>query len=124
MGVAIPESMGLGGGGLFMFYNKTTKESYLIDGRETAPKAAHKMMFHNNASLSREGPLAIAVPGQLSAYWELHQRSGRLKWNRLFDGAIRIAKNGFKVSEHLANAIKLNEKHIRSRPSFRFSNPN
>ena len=121
MGVTIPESMGLGGGGFFMFYNRTTRESYVIDGREKAPKMATKDMYHSNSNLSEVGPLAISVPGQLSSYWELHQRSGRIKWSDLFDGAIRIAKNGFKVSEHLANAIKLNERHIRSHPSFRFA---
>lgn len=120
MNVAIPESMGLGGGGLFMFYNRTTRESYVIDGREKAPKAAKKDMYNKNSNLAEVGPLAIAVPGQLSAIWELHQRSGKIEWNLLFDGAIRLAKSGVKVSEHLENAIKKNEIHIRSHPSFRF----
>jgi gamma-glutamyltranspeptidase len=70
--------MGLGGGSFLMFYNSITKDSYAIDAREEAPKAATHDMFHNNSTLSRLGPLAIAVPGELSGYWELHQSSGRL----------------------------------------------
>lgn len=120
MGVTIPESTGLGGGGLFMFYNRTTRESYFIDAREKAPKTATKNMFHDSANLSIAGPLAIAVPGQLAGIWQLHQRSGVIRWQRLFDGAIGFAERGFKVSEHMANALKSNEKYIRSHPSFGF----
>ncbi|CAG2180383.1 unnamed protein product, partial [Oppiella nova] len=75
MGVTIPESMGLGGGGLIMFYNRSTQQSYAIDAREQAPRYAHKNMFHNTANLSEAGPLAIATPGALAAYWQLHQSS-------------------------------------------------
>jgi gamma-glutamyltranspeptidase/glutathione hydrolase/leukotriene-C4 hydrolase len=119
MGVTIPESMGLGGGSFIMFYNSTTKDSYAIDAREEAPKAATHDMFHNNSTLSRLGPLAIGVPGELSGYWELHQRSGRLPWNILFDGAIELSRYGFKVGNHLASAIKSNEEYIRNHLSLR-----
>ena len=120
MGVTIPESTGLGGGGLFMFYNRTTRESYFIDAREKAPKAAKQNMFHSNANLSITGPLAIAVPGQLAGIWHLHQRSGIIEWQRLFNGAIGLAKNGFKVSKHMENILKLKDQYIRSHSSLRF----
>ncbi|CAG2120942.1 unnamed protein product, partial [Medioppia subpectinata] len=101
-----------------MFYNRTSQESYAIDARERAPITAHKNMFRNNANLSEAGPLAIATPGIVAGYWELHQRSGLIEWRRLFDGAIKYAKDGFKVGKNMANCIKLTEHQIRSQPSF------
>ncbi|XP_054161799.1 scoloptoxin SSD14-like [Oppia nitens] len=117
MGVVIPESMGLGGGGVIVFYNRSTQQSYSIDAREEAPRAATKNMY-KNSTMSQTGPLSIAVPGALAGYWELHQKSGRLSWNRLFVGAIKYAKHGFKVSEHMAYAIKLNEGYIKNHTAF------
>lgn len=120
MGVTIPESMGLGGGSLIIFYNRTTQDSYAIDAREEAPKTATRDMFHNNPNLSSTGPLAIGIPGELSGYWELHQRSGKLPWNRLFEGAIHLSKYGFKIGSHLADTFKMKEKDIKNHSYFRF----
>ena len=63
MGVTIPESLGLGGGSLLIFYNRTERQSYVIDAREAAPEKASKDMFGGNKSLPAYGPLSIAVPG-------------------------------------------------------------
>ncbi|CAG2105880.1 unnamed protein product, partial [Medioppia subpectinata] len=72
MGVTIPESMGLGGGALILIYNTKTNKSFAINAREKAPAAAYKDMykdkgFHNSV----DGPLAIAVPGELHGYWHM-----------------------------------------------------
>ena len=64
MGVTIPESMGLGGGSMLLFYNRTERQAYVIDARETAAAAASKDMFHGNEKLASDGPLSIAVPGE------------------------------------------------------------
>lgn len=64
MGVTIPESMGLGGGSMLLFYNRTERQAYVIDARETAAAKASKDMFGGNEKLSSDGPLSIAVPGK------------------------------------------------------------
>ena len=119
MGVTIPHSMGLGGGSLILFYNSTTKQTYAIDAREEAPKQSHKDLFLNVTEESRLS-LSIAVPGELAGYWELHQRFGRLEWKQLFERAIDLAENGFYISRHLENALKLNEKSIKKYSSLRY----
>ncbi|RWS12209.1 hypothetical protein B4U79_02983 [Dinothrombium tinctorium] len=114
MGVVEPESMGLGGGCFITYYDAASKKAVVFDGRETAPMNAHVDMFKGNASMSRRGPLSIAIPGELKAYWEAHRRYGRLPWNNLFDSAIEIAEKGFAVSEHLAFTLKQSEQTVKT----------
>lgn len=43
------------------------------------------------------GGTAVTVPGAVRAWWDLHQRHGRVPWARLFDAAIDAAANGVPV---------------------------
>ena len=45
------------------------------------------------------GPLAVSVPGAVMAWWDLHQRFGKLEWARLFDSAIYYAEAGHPVAQ-------------------------
>lgn len=119
MGVTNPESMGLGGGSLIVFYNATTKKADAIDAREMAPSGATKDMYNDNPESSSTGTLSIGVPGQLAGLWEIHQRYGHLSWKELFPGSIDLAKNGFSVGKHLADALKEKENIIKGNKSLR-----
>ena len=50
--------------------------------------------------------VAIAVPGELRGWEYLHKTYGKLPWAKLFEGAIKLARDGFTVNEDLA--IRLN----------------
>uniref|UniRef100_A0A6G1SD81 Gamma-glutamyltranspeptidase 1 n=1 Tax=Aceria tosichella TaxID=561515 RepID=A0A6G1SD81_9ACAR len=106
MGVVLPNSLGLGGGCLMTIYDNTTKMGTVIDGRETAPDYATENMFAGDPLSSSRGPLSVGVPGELAAYWEAHQRFGRLSWSELFDASIEMAENGFQTVEHLSFALR------------------
>lgn len=106
MGVALPNSLGLGGGCLMTIYDNVTKAATVIDGRETAPDYAHENMFAANHLAASRGPLSVGVPGELAAYWEAHQRYGRLNWSDLFEDSINLAENGFPTVEHLSFALR------------------
>jgi gamma-glutamyltranspeptidase/glutathione hydrolase len=47
------------------------------------------------------GPLAAGVPGSPRGYFELHRRFGRLPWRDVVAPAIRLARDGFVVTERL-----------------------
>ena len=46
-------------------------------------------------------------------FWRAHKLGGRLAWNTLFQPAIELCNQGFKVSQNLALAIKNNQGYIK-----------
>jgi len=91
---------------------KETKTMYAIDARETAPQNTNVWSFYDRSSVS--GGLAVAIPGEIYGFWQAHQLGGKLPWQSLFQPAIQMCRNGFKVSRVLAFAIDFLESSIRS----------
>ncbi|EIN11385.1 gamma-glutamyltranspeptidase [Punctularia strigosozonata HHB-11173 SS5] len=105
---------GIGGGGFMLvrFEDKHGKgHSYeMIDFRETMPAAGNETMYINTtvAHASTIGGLAVGVPGELRGWEKLHERHGKLPWKTLFQPAIKLAQDGFKVTTDLAVALNAN----------------
>lgn len=106
MSVAIPNSMGIGGGCFMTLYDAKKRESIAIDGREVAPDYAKEDMFVNDSLAASRGPLSVGVPGELAAYWKAHQMYGKLPWAELFNRSIDMAEHGIPMVEHLATALR------------------
>lgn len=115
--------MGLGGGVLLTIYTRSTRTVETMMARETAPLAAHRDMFVNATAV--EGAAAIAVPGELLGYWELHQKYGRLPWADLVQPTIDLCRSGHHVTGYLAAILRGRSAKIMSEPSLRaiFVNP-
>ncbi|CAJ0946738.1 unnamed protein product, partial [Mesorhabditis belari] len=121
VGVVNPQSSGLGGGFLMTLYNSSTGRCISINARETAPAAAHKNMFVTNANESSTGYRSIAVPSELHGFWTTFTRfgSGKVTWQRLFQPAIKLARNGFPVSANLALILSDKEQEILDEPTMK-----
>jgi len=52
------------------------------------------------------GGKAIGIPGELRGLWAAHQMGGRLPWRQVVLPAARLAKEGFIVGTHFADAIR------------------
>lgn len=75
-------------------------------------------MFKGDPDTSSRGPLAVAVPGELKGYWELYKKfGGNLRWSELFAPSIKLAKEGFNLTAHAANALRQNSNMIRALPA-------
>lgn len=55
VGVINTQSMGLGGGFLLTYYERSTGKAYTLDARETAPGAAYEDMYNGNGDLMQKG---------------------------------------------------------------------
>uniref|UniRef100_A0A1B0GEJ3 Uncharacterized protein n=1 Tax=Glossina morsitans morsitans TaxID=37546 RepID=A0A1B0GEJ3_GLOMM len=114
-GVVVAHSMGIGGGFVATIYKRFDAKVETVIARESAPAAAHKDMFIGETSVT--GARAVAVPGEILGYWELHKRYGRLPWKSLFQPTIKLCKEGHFVSKYLAAALKKEEERLRAEPS-------
>ncbi|ESO97578.1 hypothetical protein LOTGIDRAFT_208751 [Lottia gigantea] len=110
-GIMQPHSMGIGGGCFMVIYDKESRQVDVINGREIAPKAATREKYINESFLF--GPLSIAVPGELKAYWEAHQRHGKLPWKSLFLTSIEMAEEGAALSASAARGLRFIRKKIQ-----------
>ena len=100
LAVAQPQSGNIGGGGFLIYYDANARAVWTLDFREVAPAAATRDMFGGGGS-SRDGALAVGVPGTVAGLTEMHARFGRAKWKDLVAPAIRLAESDVKVSEDL-----------------------
>mgnify|MGYP001247244037 CR=1 FL=1 len=102
--VVEPQSSGIGGGGFFL-RGTPDGEIVTLDGRETAPAGADGNWF-----LGADGKplpfmeavisgLSVGVPGNLRLAEEAHRRYGKLEWAELFQPAIRLARDGWTLSQ-------------------------
>lgn len=109
LAVVYPNAGNIGGGG-FMVYRAEGGEAATLDFREKAPLAASKNMYLGEdkevlAELSREGYTAAGVPGSVAGMVEAHKRFGKLSWSELLAPSIRLAEEGFTISERQAREL-------------------
>ena len=85
LGVAEPETAGIGGGGMLVYYEAKNDATWTLDFRENAPAGM-------TGSAPREGVSAIAVPSVVAGMDEFHRRFGSRAWKDLVAPAARGAK--------------------------------
>lgn len=107
--VVEPQSSGIGGGG-YLVYSERGGQPQTFDGRESAPHAATPDWFMRDGqpmefSDAQPGGKSVGVPGNVRMMALAHQRYGKLPWAELFQPAIRLARDGFKITPRLYNAL-------------------
>ncbi len=105
LGVVEPYGSGLGGGGFWLLHRALDGRQVMVDGRETAPGAAHRDLYLDEdgdvvPDLSVDGALAAAIPGVPAALDHLSRHYGRRGLAENLAPAIRLAREGFEVSPH------------------------
>jgi gamma-glutamyltranspeptidase/glutathione hydrolase len=133
LGLAEPQSSGLGGGGFAVYYDARAGSVQAYDGREVAPAAATENYLRWISDVDRAAPVpdarasgrSIGVPGVLRMLELVHNDHGHLPWRDLFGPATALADNGFDVSPRLAAAISDSAAQLRVDPQARgyFLNP-
>lgn len=122
LAVVEPTGSGLGGGGFWLLHREHDNFQIMIDGRETAPDAAHRDMYlgpngENEEKLSLNGPLAAGIPGLPAALDHINQKYGRLSLKQTLAPAILHAKSGFKVTSYYESMAQLRLQTLQNSPA-------
>jgi len=122
LAVVEPYSSGLGGGGFWLLHRASDGREVMVDGRETAPLAAHRDLYLDREGrvipgLSISGPLAAGIPGEPAALDHIASRYGRLPLSSSLAPAIRIARDGFPVDPHYREMARWRLKELRKSPA-------
>jgi gamma-glutamyltranspeptidase/glutathione hydrolase len=122
LAVVYPEAGNLGGGG-FMLIRMKSGDAHFIDYREQAPAAATANMYldaHGNVipGASTFGYKSIGVPGTVAGLAYAEKTYGRLSLARVMAPAIRLAREGYLLSEEEAHTLAV-AKNLASFPESR-----
>ncbi len=123
LGLVEPQSSGIGGGGFLLHWDSATMQITSLDGRETAPAAAGPDLFIGPDGkplpffTAVVGGRSVGTPATLRLMEEAHRRHGRLPWARLFEPAIRLAEQGFRISPRLAELVAGEGERLKHDPA-------
>ena len=109
LNVVEPQSSGIGGGG-YLVYSDRGAAPVTYDGRETAPHAATGTWFFKDDQPmqfgdAQPGGKSVGVPGNVRMMALAHHDHGKLAWAALFQPAIKLARDGFKITPRLHNSL-------------------
>lgn len=113
LAVVYPNAGNIGGGG-FLVYRSSKGETAALDYRETAPGKAHRDMYldeNGNAITDKSlyGGLAAGVPGTVAGMVEAHRKYGKLSWDKLLAPAIKLAEDGFLLTDMQIDELNKNK---------------
>lgn len=122
LGLVEPQSSTIAGSTFMLYFDAKTKQVSAYDGRETAPALAtpYYLSRQEQADESSSAPVpnarrsgrSIGVPGTMRMFELAHQEHGKLPWHSLYDDAIDLAEDGFKIPGRLAAAIQSNANQL------------
>jgi gamma-glutamyltranspeptidase/glutathione hydrolase len=112
MAVTYPRAGNIGGGGFMVIHSTEHNEDITIDYRETAPAATTPQIFLGadgkpDAAKSRDSALGVGVPGTVAGLALALEKygSGQFTLAQLLEPAIALARDGFVVSDDIADSL-------------------
>ncbi|GAB4143097.1 MAG: gamma-glutamyltransferase [Planctomycetaceae bacterium] len=126
LSVVRPESCGIGGGGFMVIWDAKKQRAVTIDYRERAPRKASPAMYRDPqnpkravASLSRRGPLAVAVPGTVAGLCYAVKHYGKLDLKTVLAPAIRLSKVGVSLDPFALKSQKRMQAAFQKNPRWK-----
>ena len=89
-----PTSNGLGGDAFAMVWDGDRLHGYNGSGRAPASLTGETLRAAGLERVPSTGWASVTVPGQVRAWADLHERFGRLPWDRLLEPAADLAVQG------------------------------
>lgn len=108
LNVVEPMNSGIGGYGTILVYDALSGKARFLDSSGKIPINVDSDVFRPPTlgyMENRKGPKAVTTPGNVNAWWAMSSEYGKLEWKELFEGAVKVAEEGFEIDERLARII-------------------
>lgn len=124
LAVVLPNAGNLGGGGFMLVHDAKAGQTSALDFREMAPGKATRNMYLDEQGNVIKGRslythLAVGIPGTVAGLAHAHQKYGSLKWGELIAPAIKLARDGFVVSDSLGALLETERDNLGKWPASR-----
>jgi gamma-glutamyltranspeptidase/glutathione hydrolase len=109
LNVVEPQNSGVGGYGTILVYDADKQQTHFLDSSGKIPRSVDSDVFRPptpDYMENRKGAKAVSTPGNVNAWWAMSSQYGNLEWTGLFAEPIRLAEQGFPLSEGLADLIE------------------
>ncbi len=109
LGLMEPTGSGIGGDLFAMVWDAESKSLYGINGSGRSPSLLTIDYFLSNRieKIPSYGPLPVSVPGCVDAWFELHEKFGKIPIQDILSPAISYAEEGFPVTELISHYWQL-----------------
>lgn len=120
-GLMEPTSNGIGGDLFAIVWDDSTQKLYGLNASGRSPMGLTQKEFKRRglSKIPNYGPLPISVPGCVDGWFELHGRFGRLSMEQILAPVIAYAREGFPVSEVIADRWASSVPIMEKWPGFR-----
>ncbi|MEX2317730.1 MAG: gamma-glutamyltransferase [Pirellulales bacterium] len=120
LAVTEPTGCGVGGDLFVIVWDNESKKLYGLNASGRSPRALTLEEFQKRElkMVPKFGPLPVSVPGCVDGWATMHERFGKLPLNVVLAPAIRAARDGYPVTEVIAQLWSSGVADRREFPGF------
>ncbi|HOW08793.1 MAG TPA: gamma-glutamyltransferase [Bacteroidales bacterium] len=121
LGVVEPTGCGVGGDLFAIIWSADKQKLYGLNASGRSPRSL-KLEYFKNKGLNfipSTGPLPVTVPGCVDGWFEMHDMFGRLSMREILQPAINYARDGFPVTEVIANSLETGTAALKQYPNIK-----
>ena len=124
LGLMEPTGNGIGGDLFAIVWDAKSGKLHGLNASGRSPqsltlaKLREELRKLDSRTIPPRGPLPVSVPGTVDGWFELHGKFGKLPMKDLLQPAISYARNGFPVTEVIAEGWARNARVLKDYPNF------
>jgi gamma-glutamyltranspeptidase/glutathione hydrolase len=124
IGLMEPTGNGVGGDLFAIVWDAKSQKLHGLNASGRSPKSLtlaklrEELRKLGRTTIPPRGPLPVSVPGTVDGWFELHGKFGKLPMKELLQPAIAYARNGFPVTEVIAEGWARNASLLKDYPNF------
>lgn len=120
LGLMEPTSCGIGGDLFAIVWDPKTGRLHGLNACGRSPGELRREYFIDEGlkQIPKYGPLPVSVPGCVDGWFALHGRFGKLPMTEILAPTVQYAREGFPVTDVIAQAWALGVERLREWPGF------